>query len=266
MKQAPVPTSHNSGQSVDLRVMSLNLRFGLADDGPNSWAMRCVAYPELLRRQPCDFYAFQEANDFQVSFLNELLSDYDVIGRRRPAPDYWQNNVIFFHKRWRCLNHQHFYLSETPDVPSQFRGSRWPRQCTIGTFIYADRQLTVIDTHFDFEAEVQRQSALLICNRLISLAPAWPVVLMGDLNAGPESSCLAVLTAPGAGFKSALGPGNTGTHHGFKGEADGIPIDWILYLGDVQVRNAQIITDRYCGYFPSDHFPLTADFCWQSPA
>jgi endonuclease/exonuclease/phosphatase family metal-dependent hydrolase len=258
-----MPISLKSDRPADLWVMSLNLRFGLADDGPNSWTNRSAAYPELLRQHPCDFYAFQEANDFQISFLDDLLKDYGVIGWRRPAPEYWQNNVIFFHKQWRCLNHQHFYLSDTPDVPSQFCGSRWPRQCTIGTFIKGGRQLTVIDTHFDFEAEVQRRSALLIRKRLKDIAPAWPVVLMGDLNAGPESSCLAVFTSSRDGFKSALGPSNTGTHHGFKGESEGKAIDWILYQGKIQVRTAQVVTKMYCGYFPSDHFPLAAEFCWR---
>ncbi len=243
--------------------MSLNLRFGLADDGPNRWARRCAAYPDLLRNHPCDFYAFQEANDFQITFLADLLENYRVIGHRRPAPPYWQNNVIFFHKQWRCLHHQHFYLSDTPDVPSQFSGSRWPRQCTLGTFICKGRQLTVIDTHFDFKGEVQRRSALLICRRLQELAPTWPVVLMGDFNAGPDSSCLAFFTSSEIGFRSALSPVDAGTHHGFKGiGAEGKTIDWILYQGPIQVEFAQIITNRYRGYFPSDHFPLIAGFWW----
>lgn len=242
--------------------MSLNLRFGLADDGPNSWVSRRIAYPDLLRRHPCDFYAFQEANDFQISFLADLLDGYDLIGRRSPAPDYWQNNVIFFQKRWRCLHRQHFYLSDTPDVPSQFSGSRWPRQCTIGTFMHGCRKITVVNTHFDFEAEVQRRSALLVCKRLDCLTPVWPVVLMGDLNAGADSSCMAVFTAHGNGFQSALDPQGKRTHHGFKGQTEGQAIDWILYSGRLMVRSAQVVTGMYCGFFPSDHFPLTAEFCW----
>jgi endonuclease/exonuclease/phosphatase family metal-dependent hydrolase len=243
-----------------LRVMSLNLRFGLADDGPNSWPQRSVAYPGLIGQYPSDFYAFQEANDFQISFLDALLRNYQFIGQRRPAPDYWQNNVIFHHQSWRCLDHQHFFLSDTPDVVSQFSGSRWPRQCTVGTFIQKGQRLTVVNTHFDFKAEVQRRSAQLICRRLERLAPAWPIILMGDLNAGPDSSCLAVFAAYGEGFRSALQFPGTGTHHGFKGRPQGEPIDWILYHGAIQVKSAQVVTGKYCGYFPSDHFPLTALF------
>jgi endonuclease/exonuclease/phosphatase family metal-dependent hydrolase len=251
--------------SHDLSVMSLNLRFGLADDGPNSWPLRSAAYPDLLDLHPCDFYAFQEANDFQITLLNKLLGDYQYIGQRRPAPDYWQNNVIFFHKHWNCVSHQHFFLSDTPDVVSQFSRSRWPRQCTVGTFIRDHRRLTVVNTHFDFEAEVQRRSAQLICRRLERLAPAWPVVLMGDLNAGAHSSCMAVFaTYGGDGFKSALESPETGTHHGFDGCPQGVAIDWILYHGAIQVLAAQVVTAKYCGFFPSDHFPLTAAFCYRS--
>jgi endonuclease/exonuclease/phosphatase family metal-dependent hydrolase len=246
----------------NLSVMSLNLRFGLADDGPNNWVSRCVAYPELLHRHVCDFYAFQEANDFQIAYLAGLLQDYQLIGQRVPAPRFWQNNVIFYRRQWRCLDHHHFYLSDTPDLPSQFSRSRWPRQCTMGIFAKADCQLAVVNTHFDFEADVQRRSAELICKRLDDLAPACPTLLMGDLNAGPHSSCMDIFTEPGAGFRSALCPPLVGTHHRFTGRPLGDPIDWILYRGPLQVQEAQVIMDRYCGYYPSDHFPLTARLCW----
>ena len=252
------------GHPHDLSVMSLNLRFGLADDGPNSWPLRSAAYPDLINEQPCDFYAFQEANDFQVSFLADLLRDYQFIGQRRPAPDYWQNNVIFYHKHWNCQDRHHFFLSDTPEVVSQFSRSRWPRQCTMGTFVQKHRRLTLVNTHFDFNAEVQRRSAQLICRRLEQLAPAWPIILMGDLNAGAGSSCLSVFATYGDGFRSALQSTDFGTHHGFSGQPQGEAIDWILYHGALHVKKAGIVTGKYGGYFPSDHFPLTAAFCWES--
>ena len=244
-------------------MMSLNLRFGLAEDGPNNWELRDAAYPELLKQYPCDFYAFQEANDFQITFLAGLLPNHEYIGQRWPAPKFWQNNVIFHHRRWRRLNCQHFYLSETPDIPSQFSRSRWPRQCTMGTFADSNRQLTVINTHFDFDADVQRLSAMLIGKRLDTMAPGLPAVLMGDLNAGPGSSCMQVFTADDVNFRSALWPPPAGTHHGFTGQAKDEAIDWILYRGALKALHAEVITSRYCGYYPSDHFPLTAQFRWQ---
>lgn len=244
-----------------LKVFCLNLRFGLADDGSNSWQHRKQIYPQLLKRYSSDFYGFQEANDFQITYLQNLLDGgWHVIGQRIPAPDDWQNNVIFHHRRWTCLDHQHFYLSDTPDVPSKFKASQWPRQCTMGTFQWDRRRLTVINTHFDFKPEVQRQSAVLILRRLAQLAPRWPVILMGDLNGGPESSCLSELTSPPNGFKSALWPPVMGTHHEFGGVAQGDPIDWILYRGAIEKRDSRIVTFASHGRYPSDHFPLNATF------
>lgn len=239
-----------------IHFFCLNLRFGLADDGPDNWKFRKRCYPDLLKAHPCDFYGFQEANDFQIAYLQGLLPEYDMIGQRSPAPDYWQNNVLFHHRRWRCLQSNHFYLSRTPDRPSKFSQSQWPRQCTMGIFQMAGFEVTVANTHFDFEPEIQRKSASLILKHLRHMAPRQPAVLMGDLNAGPDASCIAELTSRTGGFKSALPSSSDGTFHGFKGVAQGPPIDWIFYRGDLEKAGATVITDRYAGRYPSDHFPL----------
>jgi endonuclease/exonuclease/phosphatase family metal-dependent hydrolase len=79
-------------------VMSLNLRFGLADDGDNSWQNRKSAYPALFESAEPDFIGMQEANDFQIDDLVRILPDYRYIGKLDPSPTFWQNNVIF-HKK-----------------------------------------------------------------------------------------------------------------------------------------------------------------------
>lgn len=246
--------------------MTLNLRFGLADDGPNNWKHRCQAYPDLFEAFPCDLYAFQEANDFQIDYIDNLLGNYHHIGQYQPAPERWQNNVIFFHPTWRCVSQEHFFLSTTPEVPSKFSQSRWPRQCTIGLFQKSQRQLLYVNTHFDFDPEVQRRSALLIQQRLLRHGQKWPTVLAGDFNAAPSSSCYETFTATQermVRFKNAFDPSAwKGTHHGFKGRCGAEPIDWILYRGNLTVQSTQVVTQRFKGFYPSDHFPLTATFSW----
>ncbi len=249
-----------------IKIMSLNLRFGLADDGPNLWEHRCIAYPDLLKNFPMDFYAFQEANDFQIDFLNNLLTEYNYIGQRRPAPDRWQDNVIFFHRAWECVAQDHFYLSATPDVPSKFSQSRWPRQCTLGIFKRRQQSLICLNTHLDFDAEVQRRSALLIQQRLLRHNPEWPTLLVGDFNASASSSCYAEFTRMDNGaaqFKNAFDPKvQGGSYHGFKGHMTGMAIDWILYRGRLSVQSAQVVAQQFKGYYPSDHFPITVTFGW----
>lgn len=246
-----------------LSLMSLNLRFGLAEDGPNNWIHRRHAYAPLLAAFPSDFFAFQEANDFQIDFLADLLPDHGYIGRRMPAPQRWQNNVIFHHKRWQCVHHEHFFLSSTPHKPSRFRGSRWPRQCTLGVFRNRCRCLVVVNTHLDFAESVQVRSAHLIRKKMGRHDRKGPSVLMGDFNTIPGSACYEVFTSPPDRqrcLRNAFPPPYTGTHHGFDGGEEGDPIDWVLYRGALTVRRACVITERFGGIFPSDHYPLVVRF------
>lgn len=253
---SPMPHSTDG----DIRIFCLNLRFGRADDGLHDWEHRKLAYPRLLRYFQSDFYAFQEAMDFQIAFLHSLLREYDVIGQRMPAPDYWQNNVIFYHRSWNCLDSRHFYLSDTPDKPSKFDQSQWPRQCTMGIFEHRDTCINMATTHFDFDPDVQKKSALLILEQLNQLPTEKPAIIMGDFNAGAQSSCIEALTVNPGNFKSALWPPNMGTHHQFSGVAKEGPIDWILYRGSLAKQDAQVVTLPVEGIYPSDHFPLTASF------
>ena len=254
----------------DFTVISLNLRFGLADDGVNSWTNRKKGVADFLQAQSANFIGLQEANDFQIDFIAANLAGYAYIGKRSPAPRFWQNNVLFYDKRWQCISHKHFYLSPTPDVPSQFSDSRWPRQCTIGLFERHQRRLICINTHFDFEAPVQRKSAKIILEQLSWLPVELPVVLMGDFNATPESDCHLILTGSGQEaaldgppFRNVFGEPYPGTFHGFSGEPTGDCIDWILYRGNITPVAWEVIRSTFNGLYPSDHFPVLAQFRWQ---
>ena len=243
-----------------ITVLSLNLRFGLADDGPNAWPKRKPALLELLQRQPADFFCFQEANDFQISEIQAHLQNHDVIGQRTPAPPFWQNNVIFYHSSCRCVDRNHFFLSPTPTVPSRFRDSRWPRQCSIGWFQCRGRTIACANTHLDFDPEVQRRSAAIILDHLSTPRADVPTLVAGDFNATPQSECYRVFAE--AGFQKAGPRKCAGTYHGFTGKTNGECIDWILYRGGLVSVRTEVIRDCYKGRYPSDHFPVRAEFSW----
>ena len=90
-------------------VLTLNLRFGLADDGANDWKYRKKGFGLFLEKYRTDFISFQEANDFQIDFLHNILTEYNYIGKRSPSPSFWQNNIIFYHKKWHCTLYEHFF-------------------------------------------------------------------------------------------------------------------------------------------------------------
>jgi endonuclease/exonuclease/phosphatase family metal-dependent hydrolase len=246
-------------------IITFNLRFGLADDGPNNWETRKKLFPALFEKYQADFIGFQEANDFQADFLKGILNEYQMIGERRPAPRFWQNNLIFYRSDWECIRHEHFFLSPTPDIPSRSRNSRWPRQCTLGMFEKSGYRLICLNTHFDFEAQVQTESAEIITQRLARLPGDLPALIVGDFNADPFGSCHKFFTGKASppaesDFKNAFAPSFPGTYHGFTGKTDGGHIDWILYRGQIVPEDAAVIREAADGVYPSDHFPLRASF------
>ena len=265
-------TTPFANASTGVSVFTLNLRFGLAEDGPNAWQYRRKTFPPLFREYQADFMAFQEVNDFQLHDLKALLPDHDHIGRRRPAPAFWQNNILFYRREWRLIDSDYFFLSPTPDIPSRFRKSRWPRQCILGRFRSGSREIACGNTHFDFDADVQMRSARLIQDRLSKLSRNCPAALTGDFNASPAGTAHAVFTEGDtgrdspvkAGFINTFEPDFPPTHHGFTGTGIGDHIDWVLYRGNLRPQSAHIIRDSTDGVYPSDHFPLRVVFEWES--
>jgi endonuclease/exonuclease/phosphatase family metal-dependent hydrolase len=136
----------------------------------------------------------------------------------------------------------------------------------MGTFTKHRRVLTVVTTHFDFDASVQQSSARIIMNRIEQLQDSDAVILSGDFNATPEADWYRIFSQPdstGEPFKHIFSPPYPGTHHEFSGKPGKDHIDWILYRGNVTNHHRQVITDTFGQRYPSDHFPLLASFHWR---
>jgi endonuclease/exonuclease/phosphatase family metal-dependent hydrolase len=247
-------------------VLSLNLRFGLADDGPNAWTHRKESVVKLFKKHSPDLIATQEANDFQIDFLAQNLSEYSYIGRRRPAPKFWQDNILFYRKTMVCNSDLRLFLSETPHIPSRSFGSRFPRQATLGLFRFNSRFLICINTHLDFEHAAQMGAARLIKEQLAFYGNEIPAILMGDFNATPKSPCYRWFTGQEADEEDGLDFNETfkmpypSTLHRFTGEPAGGYIDWILYRGPLRLRACEALHQPVDNIFPSDHFPVKAVF------
>ncbi|OEU81851.1 MAG: hypothetical protein BA872_03635 [Desulfobacterales bacterium C00003060] len=248
-----------------LSVLSLNLRFGLADDGPNAWAYRKESVVKIFKKQNPDFIATQEANHFQIDFLAENLPEYGYVGRRHPSPKFWQDNILFFRKTIVCKDDVHFFLSQTPHTPSRSFGSHFPRQATLGLFQIDSKPLICIDTHFDFEIPAQMGAARVIKKQL-ALYDEIATILVGDFNATPESPCYKWLTGKevdgenGLDFVETFKMPYPSTFHRFTGKPAGSYIDWVLYRGPLSLKNCEVLQEPVDGIYPSDHFPVTAIF------
>jgi endonuclease/exonuclease/phosphatase family metal-dependent hydrolase len=241
-------------------VMTMNLRFGLARDGENRWNNRKALVGAFLKPLKFDFIGFQEVNHFQADFLETTLKEYRHIGWYNRKLPWWQSNMIFFHKDWNCLGHRHQFISRFPDIPSKMTGSRWPRQCVVGWFENQGRSVLAANTHFDFNPAVQARSAGMVIAFVKRFPPGLPVVITGDFNAGHDSSAFHTFQAHG--FREVFEAAPPGTFHGFTGKADSRHIDWILYRGNIRPGTPRVMTFHKGTRYPSDHFPVAADFTW----
>lgn len=259
----------DSRPAITFSVLTVNLRFGLADDGVDRWEYRKNVFAPLMQKYPADFLLTQEANDFQADFLAGLLPGHGMVGRRDPAPPYWQHNLVFYKKDWALLDRDYFFLSPTPDIPSRFVGSKWPRQCSMGLFEKHGLRLAVAVAHLDFDETVKERQARVLVSRLDPFSQNGSAVLGGDFNARPDSAAHAVFLDPAMvspPFADTFPKDHPqGTHHGFSGHADkNGRIDWILFRGNLDLIEKTIITESFRDWYPSDHFPVFARFSLRS--
>jgi endonuclease/exonuclease/phosphatase family metal-dependent hydrolase len=239
-------------------VMTMNIRFGLADDGVNAWQNRKSLFEKLFKRYSTTFMGIQEANHFQTDFLAKTLCDHHFIGLYNPSKELWQSNLVFYHKTWKCLKSRHYFLSSTPDKESKMQDSKWPRQCVIGLFKKKSREIIVATTHFDFIESVQKKSASLVLRFLDDFPKDCPIIITGDFNSNPDDKAYHVFMANG--FAEAFDKQHSTTFHEFAGNATMDHIDWILFRGNTKLLEKKIIMDSFAGHYPSDHYPVIATF------
>jgi endonuclease/exonuclease/phosphatase family metal-dependent hydrolase len=266
-----------SSQDAALRVMSFNIRYGLAEDGANHWRNRADLVADVIRTADPDVLGLQEALRFQIDELHEALPGYGEIGvgrdDGRKAGEYAA--ILYRRDRLQVLDQGTFWLSDTPDVPgSTSWGNRITRICTWARFsdVTDGTEFMVYNVHFDHESQPSRvRSAELLVARLRAADPKVPSIVLGDFNAGVDNPA-RLLLAPTSGMQantetaslvdtySAIRPRSArdGTFNGFTGERSGERIDAILVSAEWTVRSATIVHADRNGRYPSDHFPVTA--------
>ena len=252
-------------------AMSFNVRNGVANDGDDRWDLRRDLAVGVVETHGGDFVGLQEAWDFQTDYIVGSVDRYEWIGIPRngiPATDE-ATPILYDAARWELDGDQTgtFWLSPTPDeVGSVGWDAALPRICTWGRFVERStgRAVYVYNTHFDHRgSEARTNSSALIVEHIGDRATDDPVIVLGDLNAGPSSSPLTTLTSdPGYlvdTFAVAVpGASGDGTFHGFNGGTGGSRIDFVLASPDAQVLDAAILYDNTDGRYPSDHYPVQA--------
>ena len=251
-------------ESEGLKVMSYNIRYGSADDGTNSWKYRWPATVEMLNDVKPDVFGVQEALDFQVEFISEMVRDYKGYGvGREDGKHDGEHMAIFWNKKTiKMIKSGTFWLSETPEKPSMgwdaacYRTATWALMKDKKT----GKKFYFVNTHLDHVGrEAQKNGLKLIVDRIASINPeGYPMVLTGDFNITPDNPGLVnldkIMTST---RKIAKKTDNKGTFNGWRTDREGGVIDYIYMSGFSSVPVYETIVKKYADKpFISDHYPI----------
>lgn len=253
-----------------LRVMTLNVRLGTAQDGLNRWELRRDLMVHVIAMQQPDLLGTQELYKFQGDYLVDKLPAYRWFGRGRRGNDGDEHMGVFYRAdRLRVLQSGDFWLSDTPEKPGSVSwGHPYPRMVTWALFqqMASGHRFYYYNTHFAYrehDEAARIKAAQQLLARMRALPPTIPIVLTGDFNSSPDRPEHALLAnlLQDAWVHADTRAGPAKTFHNFTGVPDR-RIDWIMYRG-FQARDVQTVTSSQNARYPSDHFPVVADLQWR---
>ena len=263
-----------SDSSIELSVMSFNIRNGRARDGDNAWNLRKEFVCDVISESKADIIGLQEAFRFQLDEIGQRLPEFGELGEGRDGNQQGEYSAILYRKkRFTAEESGTFWLSDTPAVKSRSWGNRYLRICTWARLneIATNRSFYVYNTHFDHQSQNARlKSSQLIAKRIHEREHANPFVLTGDFNADEDNPVILYLKGKGdAETHSPLKLVDTfrqmhpnekmvGTGGGFEGRRDGKKIDYVFVEPGTEIRHAAIVRTQREGRYPSDHSPVTA--------
>lgn len=249
-----------------LTVMSFNIRYGTANDGPDRWELRRDQLFALLRAEGPDVIGLQEALHFQIDEILAALPDYRMagVGRSDGGQSGEYAAILYRASRLGVRQTSTFWFSDTPEiVKSNTWGAALERICTWALF--DDKHGTpfyLFNLHLDHVSQPAREkSGGLLLTRMAARSPVLPVIVTGDFNTGEANPVTREIARVLRDTFRVVHPNATevGTANQFKlGTTTGDKIDYIFVEPGTEVMSAGIVRTSVGGRYPSDHFPVVA--------
>lgn len=273
--------------ATEVKMMTFNIKYNNnleGSDKATSWNYyrhdnndRRDRVVSVINTFAPDILGVQEMLYYQLNYLEDHLSDYDYygVGRDTAETGYGAGERSgFFYRadRFTAIDQGEFWLSDTPDTPGT-TFSTHDSIARIATWMVLQDQQTggnwfVIDTHWSHQsqnADARHKSGASIRDKISELSGGLPVIVMGDFNEDlTGAGCLELINGdPGevalCDSYDQTGKPNGKTIHDWHGGVSGTPIDHIFYSSDdFQTIDAGIVRTTFDGYYPSDHYAVTA--------
>jgi endonuclease/exonuclease/phosphatase family metal-dependent hydrolase len=120
----PWTTDGATAGPLEIQVMTFNIRYGTADDGPDHWEKRRDLLFETIKQSGPDVIGMQEALHFQLDQIEQAVGGYAEIGNGREGGTKGEYSAILYAKdRFRVDASGTFWLSSTPEKVSNDWGN-----------------------------------------------------------------------------------------------------------------------------------------------
>ena len=241
---------------MELRLMTFNIRYDVAHDGPNQWSDRRQRALDLVTRIDADIVGFQEVLPHQRWDLERGLPGYRLVGRGREVNAGGEQCTLAFKPEFELLECETFWLSPTPESPGSVGwDAMLTRVCSRAKLRIRGQEISVFNAHFDHHGKTAPgHSAAMILERMRGLP--HPHLLMGDFNSVPGSEAVSVLGQELRDSFADRHPGDErGTYHEYGTLTNPTRIDYLMMSSHWGILECNII-DQAEGPYPSDHFPV----------
>jgi len=191
-----------------IKILTFNIRYSEADDGPNSWQFRKDLAIETVRDRAPDLLALQEPtgrqwDDFTGAFpgMRGIFADAHDGGP-------YQHGVALMYRpeRFELAGKRIFWQSDTPDIPGSVSGpNQWGPRPTAAARLrdrQTGRDFVFACTHLDTHPGCWLPSVRIIDTELTRFAGGLPVILAGDFNCSAGSEAWKYLAGE-AGYRDA---------------------------------------------------------------
>lgn len=258
----------------NLKIMTYNIRLDVASDGENDWTHRKDFFASQIQFYEPDIFGVQEAKPNQVIDMSTAFPQYSYLGIGREGEGKGESSNIFYKKdRFKIIESNTFWLSETPDKISKGWDAAFNRVCSYALFkdIKERKTFWVFNTHLDHMGEEARTNGiLLILSKIKELnTKNDTVIFMGDFNSKPTDDRIIALSEEmndcrKISEEKPFGP--SGTFNGFKHNQPVIDlIDYIFISKNskFKVKKFATLSDSVDLRYPSDHLPVYAEISYK---
>ena len=259
-----------AANAQNLKVMTYNIRLDIKSDGENQWDKRKDFFISQIKFYEPEILGVQEAMPNQINDLSASFPEYGHIGIGREGVGKGEASAIFYDKsRFKVSGEQTFWLSETPEKVSKGWDASYIRICTYALFKdnKTKRTFWVFNTHLDNTGELARKNGInLILAKIKEVNKKnYPVILMGDFNAEPESELIndlkkSMFDTREISQEKPFGP--SGTFNAFKFNEPVTRLLDYIFVDDskrVKVKKYAVLSDSKDLKYPSDHLPVLVE-------